>query len=477
MGMSGWRRWTRLYLTLSLIAGLAIRLLLFHAGLFRGDEETFAQWATRLVTVPLSSFYGSAGEVDHLPGDLWILWGLARLYRHVSPAMDVQRFAFQFLLKLVPALADVGIGLTLYLMGRRLAGPWAGLLAAWFYLFNPASIFLTSIWGQWDSVSVCAMLIALWLLMRGSPEWALPVLTYACLVKPQLALLIPLVVVAWWRWSIQPPGRPRRIRENLRREAGRAALAVAGSLGVFLLICLPFSVGLPLLPTRWTIFDRLTVALDHFRAVSENAFNLWGIVTQAGSLGVADSRTFLLGLSYQTWGYLLLGVTMGLVLGLCWWRPSREMLVWGALAITFAAFMFPTRVHERYLLPAVALALLVAALAPALRWLGAALSLTYLANLYEVYHLLGGAGFFGGSQFGGQFDNRLILVISAANLFLFLVVIVAGFALVRMKEFPEGLPAGSTGFDGVAMPLTLDESGDGPEVGATRRPGPVAPAR
>src|SRR3712207_7376899 len=42
-------------------------------------------------------------------------------------------------------------------------------------VFNPGSIFLSSIWGQWDAVSALGALIALWLLMRGSPEWSLPV--------------------------------------------------------------------------------------------------------------------------------------------------------------------------------------------------------------------------------------------------------------------------------------------------------------
>lgn len=42
MAVSGWRRWTGIYLALNLIASLAIRLLIFHAGLFRGDEQTFA---------------------------------------------------------------------------------------------------------------------------------------------------------------------------------------------------------------------------------------------------------------------------------------------------------------------------------------------------------------------------------------------------------------------------------------------------
>ena len=141
-------------------------------------------WATQLVAEPLASFYAAPLRVDHLPGDLWLLWAVARLYRLFSPTMQVQEPGFLFLLKLVPALADVGIGAMLYLLGRRFGGSRTGLLAATLFLFNPASIFLTSIWGQWDSVSALVVLIALWLLLRGKFEWSLPVLTYGA----QLAL-------------------------------------------------------------------------------------------------------------------------------------------------------------------------------------------------------------------------------------------------------------------------------------------------
>jgi Gpi18-like mannosyltransferase len=424
-----------------LIAGLAVRLALTPYGVFRSDAQTFRSWAVRLVDTPLSNFYAASGAraPDHLPVDLWFLWGIAQLYHHFSPTMAVQGFGFLFLLKLVPALADVGIGIVLYLIADRLAGPRAGLLAAGLWLLNPASIFLTATWGQWDSVSAFFMLAALWLVLRGSPEWALPVLTYATLIKPQMAALVPLALIAWWRWRILPPRRDAGPATQRRKHVELLAMGALASLVVFVVVAVPFNVGLPPLPTRWTIVDRMQFAMNRFQSVSENAYNLWTILGHAGrSSGVNDGQVFLLGLSYQQWGTLLLALTLLAIWALVWLRPTRSMVVWGSLATTFALFMLPTRIHERYLLPAVVLAVLVSAVAPHLRWLGPALSLSYLANIYAVYHQSGGGGFGG----GGGVSDLVVLGVSAVNLFLFLAVIALGVALARQPAVAaEALPA------------------------------------
>jgi Gpi18-like mannosyltransferase len=287
---------------------------------------------------------------------------------------------------------------------------------------------LTATWGQWDSVSVFFMVAALWLLLRGNPEWALPVLIYASLIKPQMAALIPIVLIAWWRWYIQPPRDADHAHADIdrRRHVEQLALAALASLAVFVVVAVPFNVGVPPLPTRWTIFERMRFALDRFPVVSENGYNLWTILGHASaSSSVNDGQAFLLGLSYQRSGSLLLAAAMLTILALFWRRPTRSMALWAALATTFALFMLPTRIHERYLLPAVVLALLVSAVAPHLRWLGITLSLSYLVNIYMVYHQVEQR------PFGDGAVNDVALGIASVNLFLFLVVMGVGFTLAR----------------------------------------------
>jgi dolichyl-phosphate-mannose-protein mannosyltransferase len=457
----GWA-WAAPYLFALALGGLLLRLALTPFGVFASDAAAYRSWAARLVATPLRQFYVAGGTsdpfgrsgrggVDHLPGDLWFLWLIGHVYHWFSPTMQVQRFGFLFLLKLVPSLADVGIGLLLFAIANRPAGPRIGLLAAAGYLFNPAAIFVGAIWGQWDAVSAFFMVLALWLMLRGNPIWALPALTWGCLIKPQFAVLLPLVLLAWWRWRVRPADGTVPSGQPRWREAGVALAAALASVGVFLALALPFSVGVPPLPTRWTIAERATYALDRFKIVSANAFNLWGVVAHR-NLKTPDSQAALVGLSYQTWGALLLGAVIIATLALFWRRPTPDMAIWAALALMLALFMFPTLMHERYLLPAVVLGVLVSALAPRLWWIGAGLTFSYLANLVVVYRL-----FEGGNSAAGP-NSTLVLVISAINLFIFLSVIALGLTL-------------SGGFRRAAATRISGEVGDPPADPALHRPG------
>ena len=69
---------------------------------------------------------------------------------------------FLYMTKLVPIAADAGVAIALALIARRIAGPRAGLIAGALYAFNPGAIVIASLWDQWDSISTCATLFALW---------------------------------------------------------------------------------------------------------------------------------------------------------------------------------------------------------------------------------------------------------------------------------------------------------------------------
>ena len=188
---AGWRPTHGQTVAGVLLGGLLIRLAIAPYGGHHFDVPTFQFWTFHLVKDPLSEFYNLRQrflpEQDPLPGDLWILWLIGQVFRLFSPEMDVETPGFVWLLKLVPALADVGAAFMLYLIGSRLWNRNAGRLAAVFVLLNPGSIFITSVWGQWDSVSTFFALLGLWLFLAGRLGWVLPALTYATLVKPQFA--------------------------------------------------------------------------------------------------------------------------------------------------------------------------------------------------------------------------------------------------------------------------------------------------
>ena len=351
--------------------GLLVRLALIPVGGYGSDLRIMREWGSRLLTEPMSRFYATDEVVDHLPGDLWLLWLLGHAADLMSPGARLPNAA----LKLVPVLADLGLGGVLFLIGQRLAGPRTGLVAAGFIALNPALIFLSAIWGQWDAVSALLAMVALWLLLRGDLPWALPALAWAILIKPQFAAWLPLFMVAIWHGGGLSPGAGRT-------RLWRGLLGTANALLLAALLLLPFDVGIGPMATTWDLIERLRYSLDYYPETTLNAFNLWA--TSLAGNRESDAQ-LLLGVAVRVWGTLLFVAAYLLILVRLWRWPSTPDVVWALFAVSFTSFMLPTRIHERYLLPAVVLAALVAALAPRCRWFAVALSFTYLANIYWSY--------------------------------------------------------------------------------------------
>lgn len=400
-------------LPLALAVAAVIRLALLPVGGYGGDMEQFAGWAHQLASHPPWEFYAAHHLIlDHLPGDLWILLLAARLHL-LLPAVPLP-----YLVKGIGVIADLGVGAVLYRIVCDLGGERNGLIAASLYLFNPPIVFLSAIWGQWDAVSGFFTLLALLLLLRGRIVLALPALTYAVLVKPPLAVLGPLVVLAIVARKGPVPWRA-------------AALGAAGSLLLAALVLIPFGVGIPPLPMRWSLLDRLAYAWNYRTYTTTSAFNLWA--TPLGGHLYRDNHHLLPGVTYAAAGSILLLGAVVAVLALYARRPAPLLLLWAAHATMFAVFLFPTRQHERYLMPALLLAAVPAAVGRRMRALYLALSATFLINLYYIYSLFNPAPHLP-APFGTQ---GFIWAVAGINVALFAVSLWIGAVESSMDEPQE----------------------------------------
>ncbi len=185
-------RWPGAVLWAGLGAAFLLRMLI--AGLVEGysvDVGCFTGWAQRLNSVGLPGFYNEA-EVfcDYPPGYLYIL-GLNGLISRLLGGGTVLRVGMlAFLNTLLPNLCDLMIALAIYFTARhrrmdRQQASVLGLLMA----FNPATIVISAAWKQIDAVLALLLVGVAVCAIRRRWILALPLYVLAVLVKPQALML------------------------------------------------------------------------------------------------------------------------------------------------------------------------------------------------------------------------------------------------------------------------------------------------
>jgi predicted membrane-bound dolichyl-phosphate-mannose-protein mannosyltransferase len=366
-----------------IIGGMLLRVLvggvLLPLSGFRIDVVDFTSWAQRLAEVGPGEFYDPSYFSDYPPGYLYVLWLLGSIGLALQPlvlGVDIT----PGLVKLPGILADAGVAAMLFLYSRRFLdgkfGSWngerLGLIAAAVYLFNPGTVFNSAIWGQVDSVGALAVLVTLYWLARGWTELAAIGAVVALLIKFQYAFIIPIVAIVGLKRHLL--GRSADPEQEDRRDLLRVLTSLAAGLGTLVALILPFGLAISS-PAQRThgLIERFVDAANLYKGLSINAFNLW---RNAWS-GLGDTITwgcdapnppgcvdgagvaFTIGSTSVSWQ--LVGVVLFAAAALiAYWQIARrddpEGLLFGALLLAVAFFALPTRVHERYMFPALALA-------------------------------------------------------------------------------------------------------------------------
>jgi Gpi18-like mannosyltransferase len=357
-----------------LVVGLAIRLVLAPFIGFHGDLQLFQQWAIRLDQVGPGEFYAPELFADYPPGYLYVLWFLGEL--SAAPGY--------VLLKLPAIVGDLGLALVAATLAVRIQPRITGLparpvvLAA--VLLNPAVFGLSAGWGQVDAIPAAFVVGALLLLLTGRRStWrdigALASFAVAMAIKPQAAVVFPVLLYALYRHHLQ-----HRRGQDLARGALRIGAIGAASFAVWASFGPAFGLG----PTELVRF--YADASSVYQVTSAWAFNLWGAVGFFRDDVSGPLLTSFLGIPAFHVGMLLL--VAGLVYVM--WRshraiehgaPYATVLCVAAASASLIGYAVLTRMHERYLFTSIAL------LAPLIGWRFLrrgyiALSVLFLLNLW-----------------------------------------------------------------------------------------------
>lgn len=330
----------KLYLVLLFAAGLIFRIVV--APIIEGfsvDIGCFKAWASAAAN-DLPNFYNSGMFCDYPP--LYIL--VLALLQHIinlfnlgaNPASHI------IMIKLPSMLADLVTAYLIYRMASKQFKPEQSILFAGLYIFNPAIFLNSTLWGQVDSFFTMMIVIFLMLIKTERKPLATAVAAAAFLMKPQAVIIAPVLMCELF------------IELFRRRNYKNVILSVVYAIATVVLILLPFSIGKSPL---W-IVDLYKNTASGYDQASLNAFNLFALL--GGNLK-SDSETLFI-FSYGEWGWtsfvlLCLGLTP-LLYYLYNRAKNSNVLFIAALVQSVGTFVLWTRMHERYLFPAVALALI-----------------------------------------------------------------------------------------------------------------------
>jgi hypothetical protein len=309
-------RWDLVGIGCLLLLSLVVRLGALAIDGHNGDVLVMSRWAERMAEVGPWNFYDGSGSI--YPALLYPLWMLG---------IDFDGPTLDYAIKGLSIPFDLAIGILLYAFVRGRSTELLGLAAATLYLLNPAVILAGPAWGQVDSAGTLAFLGALLAssARRDGASGALAML--AAFFKPQFGLVaLPILAVA-------------AIRSYRSRELGSIGRALGGMALTWIVVGGP----LALHPLRYLGLLADTAQQQPFTSLY--ALNPWGLLV---GFEVPDDPYVGVGSAL-----LLLGLSAAMY-GLRRGHDVATLLAVGA-ALVLAFYFLPTRVHERYLFPAMAL--------------------------------------------------------------------------------------------------------------------------
>jgi Gpi18-like mannosyltransferase len=321
----------------------------------------------------------TAGWIDYPPFNVYLFYAFGSLGKAFS-TVDMS-----FFVKLVPTIFDVATSAVIYVFLRKHMTAKQSLITTSLYAFNPAIIYNVAVWGQFDAIYTFFLLLSLLLALKRKPELSAVIFGIAILTKPQSIALLPLIAVLIFKKS------------GLKR----LLTSIAAFAGTIFVVILPFEWSNPITFLSQIYFG----AYGNYQYTSINAFNFWGMF----GLWIPDGS-----LSYVGWA--LFGAFAVFAMFILYKRyhvSGDNLAIYASFMLLFAFFMLPTRIHERYLFPAIVMLVLLVPFVKKARYLYIGLTATLFVNQAYVLYYLNQQAFIPNG-------DLVVLAVSAINLILFI---------------------------------------------------------
>ena len=319
---------TRILVIVSLIA-FAIRFAFaLRPACYRYDIECFKLWANSTVSLGLNGMYHTDMFLDYPPGYMYVLYAIKLVQSFLGIAEESR--IYLLMLKAPAIFADIATAFFIYkIASKKLDKKW-GLFLFTCFAFNPAYIYNSGIWGQIDSYYTLLVVLAIYFAAEDDVIKAAFVYAIALLTKPQSLLFGPVLLF----WILE------------KKDIKAFFKAVGTGLGTIWVLALPFSKGLSPL---WLI-DLYTNTFGGYKYFTLNGCNFYML------LGLNERR-----LSDVVGSGLINIVVIGLCFAFCAWgffcQKNKGKFFETSLVFITVFFTFCTMMHERYMYPAMLLAM------------------------------------------------------------------------------------------------------------------------
>lgn len=319
-----------------LISAFVIRIILASLGIYHIDLLTYQLWSLDLVRHGFGKFYQIA-HADYPPGYFYILWLCGKVYYWLVVHLP-NLASMEVIYKLPSILADIGNALFIFLIAKGYTNFKKAILLSLFFLFNPAFIFNSTIWGQIDSFVIFFLISSFYFLLKGKLLLSAILLAFGQATKPIVLISLPIYIV-YLLYSKKP-------QKNI------------------LFFCLFFLISTILIYLPFNneqniflfIIKNYQIASGWFPYTTIGAFNFWAFISalKYGTIDRVLDKTLFLGLSYQSIGQLIFIILYSSSLFYMYRNfktfKKPALLTSFTLAIGYILmFLFLTQIRDRHL--------------------------------------------------------------------------------------------------------------------------------
>ena len=325
------------------------------------DISTFKYWGGAIRDVGFKNAYGAGFFLDYPPGYLYVLTALDGIREFFN--IPTESEVYTLMIKLPAILADMVSGAAIFYLAKKEVGEKYALFFSAAYLFCPAVILNSVVWGQIDSFCTLILAAAVYLLYKGRYMPACLVFGVSIICKPQMLVFAPVFIFM-------------AIREKRWRMLLIGPMLVVGSI---VIMAKPFTEGWNFM---WLI-NQYQETMNGYEYLTVNAYNIflifnqnWGAMPETGFLRAFSTALGPI-IATALCGYMML-------------KSKSKKIVFPACAVLMTSvFLITIKMHERYLFPAMFFMLIACIFTEDFRlWLCyVGISVAHYFNVSHVLHI------------------------------------------------------------------------------------------